>query len=125
MSHCHWQCVHHSFLLVGGVSFNAPNHWLCVLQDEISTGLDSSTTYLIVRCVKNYVHLLDSTVMMSLLQPAPEVFDLFDDVMLLRLVLLRLVCRGSSACLSLSGFFHCACHANGHDGQVYRCYETS
>jgi hypothetical protein len=28
-------------------------------QDEISTGLDSSTTYLIVRCIRNYVHLLD------------------------------------------------------------------
>jgi len=81
----------HASLPVCGVSF-MPKHWLCALQDEISTGLDSSTTYLIVRCIKNYVHLLDSTVMMSLLQPAPEVFDLFDDVMLLRLVLLGSVC---------------------------------
>lgn len=32
---------------------------LLLLQDEISTGLDSSTTYLIVRCIRNYVHLLD------------------------------------------------------------------
>jgi hypothetical protein len=29
-----------------------------LFMDEISTGLDSSTTYLIVRCIKNYVHLL-------------------------------------------------------------------
>ncbi len=26
--------------------------------DEISTGLDSSTTFLIVRCVRNFVHTL-------------------------------------------------------------------
>jgi ABC-type multidrug transport system ATPase subunit len=30
-----------------------------LLMDEISTGLDSSTTYLIVRCIRNYVHLLE------------------------------------------------------------------
>uniref|UniRef100_A0A383WGZ5 ABC transporter domain-containing protein n=1 Tax=Tetradesmus obliquus TaxID=3088 RepID=A0A383WGZ5_TETOB len=54
-----------------------------LLMDEISTGLDSSTTYLIVRCIRNYVHLLEGTVLMSLLQPPPEVFELFDDVMLL------------------------------------------
>lgn len=115
-----------------------------LFMDEISTGLDSSTTYLIVRCIRNYVTLLEvscaatradmrarqscaalrkhptslhrllkpggrllrradtflspaaslcvwvcsvqATVMMSLLQPAPEVFDLFDDIMLLRWV---------------------------------------
>lgn len=57
-----------------------------LFMDEISTGLDSSTTYLIVRCIKNYVELLDATVMMSLLQPPPEVFSLFTDVMLLRCV---------------------------------------
>eukprot|EP00878_Enallax_costatus_P011267 GHUV01011764.1.p1 GENE.GHUV01011764.1~~GHUV01011764.1.p1 ORF type:complete len:605 (+),score=193.45 GHUV01011764.1:122-1936(+) len=54
-----------------------------LFMDEISTGLDSSTTYLIVRCIRNYAHLLEGTVMMSLLQPPPEVFDLFDDVLLL------------------------------------------
>lgn len=30
-----------------------------LFMDEISTGLDSSTTYLIVRCIRNYVHLLE------------------------------------------------------------------
>eukprot|EP00882_Tetradesmus_deserticola_P023137 GHRQ01025175.1.p1 GENE.GHRQ01025175.1~~GHRQ01025175.1.p1 ORF type:complete len:178 (-),score=50.39 GHRQ01025175.1:535-1068(-) len=30
-----------------------------LLMDEISTGLDSSTTYLIARCIRNYVHLLE------------------------------------------------------------------
>ena len=45
--------------------------------------LDSSTTYLITRCIRNFVHMQDATVLMALLQPAPETFDLFDDVMLL------------------------------------------
>lgn len=26
-------------------------------MDEISTGLDSSTTYLIVKCIRNFVHM--------------------------------------------------------------------
>jgi hypothetical protein len=30
-----------------------------LFMDEISTGLDSSTTYLIVRCIRNYVTLLE------------------------------------------------------------------
>ncbi|GAX74480.1 hypothetical protein CEUSTIGMA_g1929.t1 [Chlamydomonas eustigma] len=54
-----------------------------LFMDSISTGLDSSTTYLIVNCLKNFCKLLDQTIMVSLLQPPPEVFDLFDDVMVL------------------------------------------
>ncbi|KAL8225145.1 hypothetical protein R6Q57_017702 [Mikania cordata] len=54
-----------------------------LFMDEISTGLDSSTTYQIVKCVKNFVHQMEATVLMSLLQPAPETFDLFDDLILL------------------------------------------
>jgi ABC-type multidrug transport system ATPase subunit len=54
-----------------------------LLADEISTGLDSSTTYQIVRCMRNMVKMRRATVLMSLLQPAPETFQLFDDVMLL------------------------------------------
>ncbi|KAK9131815.1 hypothetical protein Scep_011343 [Stephania cephalantha] len=54
-----------------------------LFMDEISTGLDSSTTYQIVKCIRNFVHLMEGTVLMALLQPAPETFDLFDDVMLL------------------------------------------
>ena len=53
------------------------------LQDEISTGLDSSTTFQIVRNFRDFAHLVGGTVLIALLQPAPEVFDLFDDVMLL------------------------------------------
>lgn len=54
-----------------------------LFMDEISTGLDSSTTYQIVKCMRNFVHQMEGTVLMSLLQPAPETFDLFDDLILL------------------------------------------
>lgn len=54
-----------------------------LFMDEISTGLDSSTTYQIVKCMKNFVHLMEATILMALLQPAPETFDLFDDLVLL------------------------------------------
>ncbi|KAG0620558.1 hypothetical protein M758_4G225500 [Ceratodon purpureus] len=54
-----------------------------LFMDEISTGLDSSTTYQIVKCLSQFCHVMDATIMMSLLQPAPETFELFDDVVLL------------------------------------------
>ncbi|EEF33323.1 ATP-binding cassette transporter, putative [Ricinus communis] len=52
-------------------------------MDEISTGLDSSTTFQIVKYMRQMVHINDVTMIISLLQPAPETFDLFDDVILL------------------------------------------
>ncbi|MCL7036322.1 hypothetical protein MKW94_007387 [Papaver nudicaule] len=52
-------------------------------MDEISTGLDSSTTYQIVKCIKHFIHVFQSTTVISLLQPAPETFALFDDVILI------------------------------------------
>ncbi|KAB1215924.1 Pleiotropic drug resistance protein 2 [Morella rubra] len=52
-------------------------------MDEISTGLDSSTTFQIVRFMKQMVHIMDVTMVISLLQPAPETFELFDDIVLL------------------------------------------
>ena len=52
-------------------------------MDEISTGLHSSTTYQIVKCVGNFVHLMEETVLMAPLQPAPGTFDLLDDLVLL------------------------------------------
>ncbi|KAH9312922.1 hypothetical protein KI387_027957 [Taxus chinensis] len=51
--------------------------------DEISTGLDSSTTYQIVKCLQQFCSLMDATILMSLLQPAPETYELFDDILLL------------------------------------------
>lgn len=49
----------------------------------LSTGLDSSTTYQIVKCIKNFVHQMEATTLMALLHPAPETFDLFDDLVVL------------------------------------------
>lgn len=54
-----------------------------LLMDEISTGLDSSTTFQIVNSFKQYVHILEATALISLLQPAPETYNLFDDIVLL------------------------------------------
>ncbi|KAI3740632.1 hypothetical protein L2E82_31102 [Cichorium intybus] len=52
-------------------------------MDDISTGLDSSTTFQIVKCLQQTAHLTKATILMSLLQPPPETFDLFDDIILL------------------------------------------
>ncbi|CAI8614418.1 unnamed protein product [Vicia faba] len=54
-----------------------------LFMDEISTGLDSSTTYQVVKSVKQSVQLLKGTAVISLLQPPPETYDLFDDIILL------------------------------------------
>ena len=54
-----------------------------LFMDEISTGLDSSTTYQIVNTLKQYVHIFNGTAVISLLQPAPETYELFDDIILL------------------------------------------
>ncbi|XP_022777146.1 pleiotropic drug resistance protein 1-like [Durio zibethinus] len=54
-----------------------------LLMDEISTGLDSSTTYQIVKSLRQLIHILNGTAFISLLQPAPETYELFDDIILL------------------------------------------
>ncbi|XP_050220408.1 pleiotropic drug resistance protein 3-like [Mercurialis annua] len=54
-----------------------------LFMDEISNGLDSSTAFQIVSCLQHLVHITDATALISLLQPAPETFDLFDDVILM------------------------------------------
>ncbi len=54
-----------------------------LFMDEISTGLDSSTTFQIINCLSQIVHVLEGTILVSLLQPAPETFQLFDDIILL------------------------------------------
>ncbi|XP_022864351.1 ABC transporter G family member 39-like isoform X1 [Olea europaea var. sylvestris] len=54
-----------------------------LFMDEISTGLDSSTTYQIVKYMRQMVHVMDVTMIIALLQPAPETYDLFDDIILL------------------------------------------
>ncbi|ESQ32530.1 hypothetical protein EUTSA_v10005611mg [Eutrema salsugineum] len=52
-------------------------------MDNISDGLDSSTTFQIVKCIKQTIHVFDKTALISLLQPPPETFELFDDLIIL------------------------------------------
>ena len=52
--------------------------------DEISTGLDSAVTFDIVHSLKKRAQRNGLGVVVSLLQPTPEVYSLFDDIVLLR-----------------------------------------
>ncbi|KDO33464.1 hypothetical protein SPRG_02271 [Saprolegnia parasitica CBS 223.65] len=62
-------------MLVGGQSI-----FLC---DEISTGLDSAATFDIVNALKTWTKTLGGSCIVALLQPPPEVVELFDDILLL------------------------------------------
>lgn len=55
---------------------------LCL--DEISTGLDASVTFEIVDNIRTWARAMRGTVIAALQQPTPEVYVLFDDVILLR-----------------------------------------
>ena len=52
-------------------------------MDSISNGLDSATTYDIIRSIAYVNHTLGSTTLISLLQPPPDVYNLFDEIILL------------------------------------------
>lgn len=52
-------------------------------MDEISTGLDSFTTYQIVNSLRRSLRMLGGTAVIALLQPTPETYELFDDIILL------------------------------------------
>lgn len=54
-----------------------------LFMDQISTGLDSSTTLQMVNSLRQSIHILNGTAIVSLLQPAPETYELFDDIILL------------------------------------------
>ena len=55
---------------------------LCM--DEISTGLDASVTYDICASIRAWAKEMRGTVIIALLQPTPEVYTLFDDILLMR-----------------------------------------
>ncbi|KAJ8542268.1 hypothetical protein K7X08_017134 [Anisodus acutangulus] len=60
--------------------------WLVLLKFSLwmkSRWGDSSTTFQIVKYMRQMVHIMDVTMIISLLQPAPETFELFDDIILL------------------------------------------
>ena len=78
---------HYSFIIILKISV-FPGEMIVgptktLFMDEILTGLDSSTTYQIVKCLQHFTNLMDATILMSLLQQALEIFDLFDDIILL------------------------------------------
>lgn len=52
-------------------------------MDDVSNGLDSATTYDIIRSFSEMCRILGTTYVISLLQPSPEVYNLFDEVLLL------------------------------------------
>ncbi|GIL67171.1 hypothetical protein Vafri_20606 [Volvox africanus] len=54
-----------------------------MMLDEITNGLDSNSALAIVRSFRNICQYTQATMLVSLLQPSPEVFECFDDVMLL------------------------------------------
>ncbi|KAL0354748.1 UNVERIFIED_CONTAM: Pleiotropic drug resistance protein 1 [Sesamum radiatum] len=54
-----------------------------LFMDEISICLDSSTTFQVVNSIRQFVHILNGTAIIALLQPEPETFDLFDDIILI------------------------------------------
>ncbi|TMW67910.1 hypothetical protein Poli38472_007582 [Pythium oligandrum] len=56
---------------------------LVTFMDEISTGLDSAATFDIIKTQRSVAMNLRKTVVIALLQPSPEVFALFDDVLIL------------------------------------------
>ncbi|GLE04906.1 hypothetical protein PINS_up013887 [Pythium insidiosum] len=56
---------------------------LVACMDEISTGLDSATTFDIMKAERRLVKAQQKTLIVALLQPPPEVFELFDNVLLL------------------------------------------
>lgn len=51
--------------------------------DQISTGLDSSATFDICRRITGVARVMETTPIVALLQPPPEVYDLFDEIMIL------------------------------------------
>ena len=68
-------------------------------MDEISTGLDSATTYTVTEFLRHTTHYLHLTTLVSLLQPPPEVFFLFEDIILLSDGCARSVAMSRSPCL--------------------------
>nr|CCA23303.1 ATPbinding Cassette (ABC) Superfamily putative [Albugo laibachii Nc14] len=65
---------------MGEMQFGFKNVYL---MDEMSTGLDSASTFDIVTYQLSLARTMSRTVMIALLQPPPQVFDLFDNVILL------------------------------------------
>ena len=55
-----------------------------VFLDEITTGLDSATSFDILHALRQWTRVMSGSTMVALLQPTPECFELFDQLILLR-----------------------------------------
>ncbi|VAI01859.1 unnamed protein product [Triticum turgidum subsp. durum] len=86
-----------------------------LFMDEISTGLDSSTTFQIVSCLQQLAHISESTILVSLLQPAPETYQLFDDIILMAEG--QIVYHGPRSCI-MSFFESCGFKCPGRKGDA-------
>ncbi|RLN02273.1 hypothetical protein BBJ28_00017082, partial [Nothophytophthora sp. Chile5] len=65
---------------IGEMAFG--NQYVMML-DEVSTGLDSAATFDLIKTQRSLAKSFHKTVVISLLQPSPEVFELFDEVLIL------------------------------------------
>ncbi|GJN24107.1 hypothetical protein PR202_gb11825 [Eleusine coracana subsp. coracana] len=88
-------------------------------MDEISNGLDSSTTFQIIKCFQQLASITECTMLISLLQPTPEVFDLFKDLILIAEGKLSVI-----ALIAMSVFFRTRMttdlrHANYYMGALF------
>lgn len=54
-----------------------------LFMDEISTGLDSASTFLISKSLRNLAHFININIVVALLQPSPETYEVYDDLLLL------------------------------------------
>eukprot|EP00668_Euglena_longa_P020059 GGOE01024953.1.p1 GENE.GGOE01024953.1~~GGOE01024953.1.p1 ORF type:complete len:1437 (+),score=454.40 GGOE01024953.1:1098-5408(+) len=54
-----------------------------LLADEISTGLDSATTFDICCALRSAARVSNRTIVISLLQPTPETYGVFDEVLVM------------------------------------------
>jgi len=52
--------------------------------DEVTSGLDASTAYDVFAAMRSWTDVLGTSVVAALLQPGPELFELFDNVILMR-----------------------------------------
>jgi hypothetical protein len=52
--------------------------------DEVTTGLDAAVAFEVMQNLKHWADLTHGTIIAALQQPTPEVYELFDDVILLR-----------------------------------------
>ena len=70
----------------------------------LHAGLDSASTFTIVQSLANWAHATDATIVVALLQPEPQVYDLFDDIhLLVRLqpLLLQMDCASAASPLGV------------------------